>query len=108
VNAIGSHAPAARELDTATVVRSRVFPDYVEACLAEAGDLLIPLKEGAIGRDHLRASLGEVIAGLKPGRERDDEITLFKSVGLAIQDVAVANLVYQRARLRGVGVEFAF
>jgi ornithine cyclodeaminase/alanine dehydrogenase len=108
VNAIGSHAPGARELDTATVVRSRVFPDYVEACLAEAGDLLIPLKEGAIGRDHLRGSLGDVIAGLKPGRERDDEITLFKSVGLAIQDVAVANLVYQRARLRGMGVEFAF
>ena len=108
VNAIGSHAPAARELDTRAIVRSRVFPDFAEACLAEAGDILIPMKEGAIGRDHLRADLGEVIAGLKPGRERDDEITLFKSVGLAIQDVATANLVYQRARARQVGVEFAF
>jgi alanine dehydrogenase len=108
VNAIGSHAPAARELDTPAIVRSRVFPDFAEACLAEAGDILIPMKEGAIGRDHLRADLGEVIAGLKPGRERDDEITLFKSVGLAIQDVATANFVYQRARARQVGVEFAF
>jgi ornithine cyclodeaminase/alanine dehydrogenase len=108
VNAIGSHAPGARELDTAAVVRSRVFPDYVEACLAEAGDILIPLNEGAIGRDHLRASLGEVIAGLKAGRERDDEITLFKSVGLAIQDVATARLVYERARDRKIGVDFAF
>jgi ornithine cyclodeaminase/alanine dehydrogenase len=108
VNAIGSHAPGARELDTAAVVRSRVFPDHIEACLAEAGDILIPLNEGVIGRDHLRASLGEVIAGIKAGRERDDEITLFKSVGLAIQDVATARLVYERARARTIGVEFAF
>jgi alanine dehydrogenase len=108
VNAIGSHAPAHRELDTTAVVRSRVFPDFADACLVEAGDFLIPMKEGAIGRDHLRASLGEVIAGLKPGRERDDDITLFKSVGLAIQDVATASLVYGRARASGMGVEFNF
>ena len=108
INAIGSHAPAARELDTAAIVRSRVFPDFAEACLVEAGDILIPMKEGAIGRDHLRGDLGEVIAGLKPGRERDEEITLFKSVGLAIQDVAAANFVYRRALARNVGVEFAF
>ncbi len=108
VNAIGSHAPSHRELDTAAIVRARVFPDHPEACLAEAGDLLIPIKEGAIGRDHLQAGLGEVIAGLKPGRQRDDEITLFKSVGLAIQDVATASLVYERAKARRVGVEFTF
>ena len=108
VNAIGSHAPAARELDTDAIVRSRVFLDFSEACLAEAGDILIPMKEGAISRDHLRGDLGEVVAGLRPGRERDDEITLFKSVGLAIQDVATANFVYQRgaraARRRRVHV----
>jgi len=108
INAIGSHAPTARELDTVAVVRSRIFLDFAEACLFEAGDILIPMKEGAIGSDHLRADLGEVVAGLKPGRERDDEITLFKSVGLAIQDAAVASFLYQRARARGAGVEFAF
>ncbi len=108
VNAIGSHAPSHRELDTAAIVRARVFPDHPEACLAEAGDLLIPINEGAIGRDHLQAGLGEVIAGLKPGRQRDDEITLFKSVGLAIQDVAAASLVFERAKARHVGVEFTF
>jgi ornithine cyclodeaminase/alanine dehydrogenase len=108
VNAIGSHAPAHRELDTAAILRSRVFPDLAEACLVEAGDILIPMKEGAIGRDHLRGSLGEVIAGLKPGRERDDEITLFKSVGLAIQDVAAASFVYRRALAARVGVAFEF
>jgi alanine dehydrogenase len=108
VNAIGSHAPAARELDTTAIVRSKVFPDHIEACLAEAGDILIPLGEGAISRDHLRAGLGEVIAGLKPGRERDDEITLFKSVGLAIQDVAAASFVYQRAIAQKIGAQFTF
>jgi ornithine cyclodeaminase/alanine dehydrogenase len=108
VNAVGSHSPAARELDSAAIVRSHVFPDHIEACLAEAGDILIPLKEGAIRHDHLRASLGDVIAGLKAGRRADDEITLFKSVGLAIQDVATASLVYQRARRGNVGVEFTF
>ena len=108
LNAIGSHAPAHRELDTTAILRSRVFPDLAEACLVEAGDILIPMKEGAIGRDHLRAGLGEVIAGLKPGREHDDEITLFKSVGLAIQDVAAASFVYQRALARKAGVVFEF
>jgi ornithine cyclodeaminase/alanine dehydrogenase-like protein (mu-crystallin family) len=108
VNAIGSHAPAARELDTTAIVRSRVFPDDINACLAEAGDLLIPMKEGVIGREHLCAGLGEVVAGLKPGRRSNDEITLFKSVGLAIQDVAAASLVYERARSQGIGAEFAF
>jgi alanine dehydrogenase len=108
VNAVGSHAPAARELDTTTIVRSHVFADHIEACLAEAGDILIPLKEGAIRHEHLRASLGDVIAGLKPGRRADDEITLFKSVGLAIQDAATAKLIYERACRANVGVEFAF
>jgi alanine dehydrogenase len=108
VNAVGSHAPGARELDTTTIVRSHVFPDYIEACLAEAGDILIPLKEGAIRHEHLRASLGDVVAGLKPGRHADDEITLFKSVGLAIQDAATAKLVYERACRANVGVEFEF
>ncbi len=105
INGIGSHSPDARELDTITLQRSKVVPDLSAACLVEAGDLIIPIKEGAITEDHIHASLGEVVAGLKPGRESDDEITLFKSVGLAVQDAATAALVYDLARGAGVGTE---
>jgi alanine dehydrogenase len=108
INGIGSHAPTARELDTLTIQRSKLFPDYLDACLAEAGDFILPLNEGAITRDHFHASLGEVIAGLRPGRESDEEITLFKSVGLAIQDVATANTVYRKALDAGMGGSFVF
>jgi ornithine cyclodeaminase/alanine dehydrogenase len=73
--------------------------------LVEAGDLIIPLKEGAIAEDHIHASLGEIVAGLKPGRESDEEITLFKSVGLAVQDASTAAQVYALARAAGVGTE---
>jgi len=105
INGIGSHSPDARELDTVTLQRSKVVPDLAAACLVEAGDLIIPIKEGAFTEDRIHASLGEVIAGLKPGRESDGEITLFKSVGLAVQDAATAARVYALARAAGVGVE---
>ncbi len=108
ISGIGSHAPHTREIDTRAIVRSKVFADSIDACLVEAGDLLIPMKEGAIGKDHIRASIGEVIAGMKPGRESDGEITLFKSVGLALQDAATARLVYQAALAQKAGVQFAF
>ncbi len=108
INAIGAHAPAARELDTTTIVRSKVVPDLADACWVEAGDLIIPLNEGAITRDHVSASLGQVVAGLKPGRESDREITLFKSVGLALQDVSTASFVYRKALEAKAGVEFTF
>ncbi len=108
INAIGAHTPTARELDTTTIVRSKVVPDLAEACWIEAGDLIIPLNEGAITRDHVSANLGEVVAGLKPGRENDREITLFKSVGLALQDVSTASFVYRKALEAKAGVEFSF
>jgi len=108
INAIGSHSPDRRELDTETIVRSKVFPDLRTACLAEAGDLLIPIREGAIAETHLGPDLGEVVAGKKPGRESDQEITVFKSVGLAIQDIAAASLIYRRALEKGVGTDFSF
>jgi len=108
INAIGAHTPTARELDTTTIVRSRVVPDLADACWIEAGDLIIPLNEGAITRDHVSASLGQVVAGLKPGRENDREITLFKSVGLALQDVSTASFVYRKALEAKAGVEFSF
>jgi ornithine cyclodeaminase/alanine dehydrogenase len=103
INGIGSHSPNARELDTATVSRAKLVVDSAEACLKEAGDIMIPLKEGAIAPAHIQAELGDIILGRKPGRTCAEEITLFKSVGLAIQDAAAAKLVYERARQAGVG-----
>jgi len=103
INAVGSHTPKARELDTAIIKRSKIIADSYDACLKEAGDIMIPIQEGAIDKSHLRAELGEVIIGRKPGRADAREITLFKSNGLAIQDVAAAKLVYDKAVQAGIG-----
>jgi len=103
INAIGTHTPDTRELDTATVVRSKFVVDSKETCLLEAGDLIQPIEEGAITADHVYAELGELVLGKKPGRASDDEVTAFKSVGLAIQDTATAKLVYDRAATAGIG-----
>lgn len=105
VNNIGSHSPGARELDTTTVKRSKFVADLKEANLAEAGDILIPIEEGAVTEDHIYASLGEIVVGAKPGRENDEEITVFKSCGLAIQDVSTALAVYNAAREKGIGTQ---
>jgi ornithine cyclodeaminase/alanine dehydrogenase len=104
INGIGSHTPGARELDTEIIKRSKLVADSREACLKEAGDIMIPLKEGAINEGHIYAELGEIINGKKPCRTNEKEITLFKSNGLAIQDVATAKLVYEKAKAAGIGV----
>lgn len=104
INGIGSHTPNARELDTAIVKRSLFIGDSKEACFKEAGDILIPISEGAITENHFYAELGEIISGKKQSRNNDKQITLFKSNGLAIQDVATAMLVYQKALAAGKGV----
>lgn len=103
INGIGSHTPGARELDTEIIKRSKFIGDSRTACFNEAGDIMIPLKEGAILESHFYAELGEIITGKKPGRVNDEEITLFKSNGLAIQDAATAKLVYDKAVKKGVG-----
>jgi alanine dehydrogenase len=103
INGIGSHTPSARELDTTIIKRATVVADSYEACLKEAGDIMIPISEGAIDKAHIRAELGEIITGRKPARTSDREITLFKSNGLAIQDAAAAKLVYDRAVVAGIG-----
>ena len=103
INGIGSHSPNARELDTAIIRRSKVIADSMEACLKEAGDIMIPLQEGAISQTHIYAELGEIILGRKQARANAQEITVFKSNGLAIQDAATAKLVYDRARQMGIG-----
>ena len=108
INGIGSHAVGVREIDTATMVRSKLVCDNVEACLAEAGDVQIPIEEGAMTADDIYGEIGEMITGAKPGRESDEEVTIFKSVGLSIQDISAAHYVYRRALEEGAGTEFAF
>lgn len=104
VNAVGSSIPSARELDTEAVRRARVFVDRRESAANEAGDLIIPLKEGAVGPDHIVGELGELILEKVQGRENDQQITLFKSLGLAVEDLACAVYLHDRALRENVGV----
>jgi ornithine cyclodeaminase/alanine dehydrogenase-like protein (mu-crystallin family) len=108
VNAVGACFPSVRELDTETVAHSSFFTDRRESCLNEAGDYILAAAEGAVGPEHIRAELGEVLAGMHPGREHEDELTVFESLGIAVEDLASAELVARRARERGVGVEVDF
>ena len=105
INGVGSHAPKARELDSTTVRRSLLVVDQKMACLAEAGDIIIPIQEGVITEAHIHGELGQVITGQVAGRNTDEQITLFKSVGLAMQDVATAARIYALAKEKGVGQE---
>lgn len=105
INGIGAFTPQMQEIPAETVRRARVVVDSVEACLAEAGDLIIPLEQAVISRDHMSAEIGQVAAGACPGRTDPQEITFFKSVGNAVQDVAVAQLILARAAELGLGVE---
>ena len=101
--AAGSSIPHHRETDDVTVRRSKIVVEYLDQALREAGDLVIPMETGVIGRQDIYAELAEIIAGAKPGRVSDDEVTLFKFNGIAIEDVACAMKVYQRAQERGMG-----
>ncbi len=103
INCIGSGSPDRRELDDATVARAKVVVDTRESALAEAGDLLIPMSKGLITADWIHAELGEIVTGRRPGRTSDREVTLFKSVGVALQDVAAAAAAYRQARAMGLG-----
>jgi ornithine cyclodeaminase/alanine dehydrogenase-like protein (mu-crystallin family) len=103
INAVGSSIPTSREIDSATMAAARLFVDRRESALAEAGDLLIPMREGAVNGDHVQAELGEVITGQNSGRRSPRELTLFKSLGLAVEDVASAIYVVRRARETGTG-----
>jgi ornithine cyclodeaminase/alanine dehydrogenase-like protein (mu-crystallin family) len=109
VNAVGASMPAARELDVATVAASALFCDSRESLRNEAGEFQLALKEGAIaGEEHVRAELGEVLAGVRPGRTDDEQLTVFRSLGLAIEDLAAAQLAVATARERGIGTEVDF
>lgn len=108
INAIGTYSPRAREIDSATMVAATLFVDRRESALNEAGDYLLAAQEGAIGPDHIRAELGEVLIGAARGRTTSDEITLFKSLGIAIEDLAAAAYIFKKAQQQDVGawVEF--
>jgi ornithine cyclodeaminase len=104
VNAVGSSVPTTRELDTETMAAASLFVDRRESTLNESGDLLL----AGLGEEHIRAELGEVLVGAHPGRSDDGELTVFKSLGLAVEDLAAAELVVRKAREQGVGVEVDF
>jgi ornithine cyclodeaminase/alanine dehydrogenase-like protein (mu-crystallin family) len=103
VNAVGSSIPTTRELDTQTMADAALFVDRRESTVNEAGDFLFPQREGAIGPDHIRAEIGELLIGAAEGRRSDDELTVFKSLGLAVEDLAAAEHILQRAEAENVG-----
>jgi len=96
INAVGSSTPVARELDTNAVLKSKLYTDCYESILNEAGDFLIPKKEGAVTDSHICGDLGELLLGTKRGREDNDEITLFKSLGIASEDISSCWHIYQK------------
>jgi ornithine cyclodeaminase len=108
LNVIGSSIPTTREVDTATMAAASLFVDRRESTLNEAGDYLVAAKEGAVGPDHIKAEIGELLIGAKPGRTSSAEITLFKSLGLAIEDLASAEYIFHQAgeKQAGTWVEF--
>jgi len=104
VNAVGASLPTARELDTETMAAASLFVDRRESTLNESGDLLL----AGLGEEHIRAEVGEVLIGVHPGRANADELTVFKSLGLAVEDLAAAELIVEKARERGIGTEVEF
>ncbi|MDC0718125.1 ornithine cyclodeaminase family protein [Nannocystis bainbridge] len=105
VNAVGACVPAARELDARAVARARLYVDRCESALAESGDFLLARAEGIIDDGHILGELGELLCGACEGRRSDADITLFKSLGLGVEDVAVAHYLHGRALATGVGVQ---
>jgi ornithine cyclodeaminase len=106
INAVGACIPTTRELDSEAVARARIYVDRKESALSEPGDLLVPLREGAITPQHILAEVGELLlpgGAERLGRQSPDDVTLFKSLGLAIEDLAAAHYVYTRAAETGTG-----
>jgi ornithine cyclodeaminase len=108
LNVVGGRPPMMRELDVATVAASSFYVDRRESAENEAYDYRDALEAGAIGDDHIRGEIGEVLIGDAPGRQSPEELTVFRSLGLAVEDLAAAEYVVRRARERGVGVEVEF
>lgn len=107
INAIGAFRPDMRETDDETVLRSKIVVDTFDGCLSEAGDLLIPMGEGKLRKDAIHGDLGDLVTGRKEGRRSEDEITFFKSVGFAMEDVVTASHAYEKAIQQGRGKKVA-
>jgi ornithine cyclodeaminase len=103
VNAVGAYTPTTRELDSGLVARARLYADRRESLQSEAGEFLIPKAEGLIGDDHIVGEIGDVLTGKAAARTSPDEITLFKSLGIAIEDLASAHRIYEICRERDLG-----
>jgi ornithine cyclodeaminase len=103
INGIGTHSPHSREIDSGTMAAARVFTDRRESLLNEAGDYLLAAKEGAITPESVLGEIGELVIGTKPGRTSRSEITLFKSLGLAIEDVVCAEYLFRKAKSENIG-----
>ena len=108
VNAVGSSIPSTRELDADTIRDAGLFADARESLVNESGDYLMAVEEAGIGPDHIRAELGEVLVDPGKGRRSDEELTVFKSLGLAVEDLAVAEHLHDRARADGAGTVVPF
>jgi ornithine cyclodeaminase/alanine dehydrogenase-like protein (mu-crystallin family) len=108
LNVVGSSIPTSREVDSATMARASLFVDRRESTINEGGDYLFALREGAIGPDHIKAEIGELLIDAKRGRTSPEEITLFKSLGLAVEDMASADYLYRKATRTGAGTWVAF
>ncbi|MGB7872787.1 MAG: hypothetical protein WBL25_00275, partial [Anaerolineales bacterium] len=108
ISSIGSYTPEMQEVPAETVARALVVVDSREATLAETGDLLKPMQAGLFGEDHISAELGEILLGRKPGRGSPEQITFFKSVGVAVQDAMAAQLTLQNARKQRLGTNVKF
>ena len=108
INAVGSYKPHVQEVPEEMVIRSRLYVDHRESALEETGDLIIPIKKGVLTKEHIVAEIGEVVAGKAQGRSSESEITFFKTVGVAVQDLAAATIILKRAEELGIGtlVEF--
>lgn len=105
INAIGAYRPTMRELPSETIRIAKVVVDERKACLSEAGDLVQPIQEGVITEQYIHAEIGEIVSGAKVGRESDSEVTVFKSVGNAVQDLAAAGRILENAKKLGLGTE---
>ena len=103
INSIGVVGPEGRELDDKTIKKAKIVVDTIEGALAETGDLAIPIKNGIISKDNVYAELHEIVGGEKPGRTSETETTCWKAVGLALEDAAVAKMVYDKAKKEGIG-----
>jgi ornithine cyclodeaminase len=108
ISAIGSYTPEMQEVPAETVARALVVVDSRTATLAETGDFLKPIQAGLFSEDHISTELGEIVLGRKPGRTSSDQVTFFKSVGVAVQDAMAAQLALQNARTQGLGTDVKF